>query len=66
MSTQIVEEILARLYTDTDFFELFTHDRMEALQGYDLNQAERASFNSLDLSELILAAKSYVRKRLKR
>ncbi len=66
MSAQIVEEILARLYTDIDFFESFTRSRKETLRGYDLDQAERASFDSLDISELMLATRSYGHKRSKR
>lgn len=65
MSTQKVEEILARLYSDNDYLELFMKNKNKVLSEYILTTDEIEAMLSIDTSELILATNSYNHKRSK-
>lgn len=63
MSAQAFESILARLYTDPDFRELFLAFPERALEGGLLTVEERADLLAVDRTGLVMAAHSFYRKR---
>ncbi len=63
MSAQAFEITLARLYTDTEFREAFLESAEQALKGLNLTESEKADFQKIDRTGLILAARSFHQKR---
>ena len=65
MSAREVETVLAKLYTEDAFLASFLKDAPAALAGFDLTHEEIASFMFIDRDGLILASRSFTRKREK-
>jgi hypothetical protein len=65
LSAPVFEEVLARLYSDRDFMERFVADPAGELAVYGLTVEERDDLSAIDRTGLLMAAKSYERKRSK-
>ncbi|MGE3317972.1 MAG: Os1348 family NHLP clan protein [Candidatus Berkiella sp.] len=66
MSAQSFELILARLYTDSAFRQLFLVNPECALADCDLSEEERVQFFAIDKAGLMMAAQCFLHKRKKR
>jgi len=51
MSQKAVEQIMGRMLLDREFRQLMATDMPQALAGYDLTDAEREGFKTLDLKD---------------
>lgn len=63
MSAQGFECALARLYADPDFLARFLTSPEAALADQPLTDGERADLLAIDRAGLVMAARSYDRKR---
>ena len=66
MSSPGLETFLARLYSDPDLLDRFLADPDGASRGARLSESERAAVVAIDRDGLVLAARSYARKRAMR
>jgi len=65
MSARSVETVLARLYSEPEFREAFLKAPVELLRSFDLTSDEMARLFAIDREGLVLAGRSYDRKRIK-
>ncbi len=63
MSYSIFEYTLAKLLTDTEFLDLFLGSPEQAMNGLDLSRAEKDALVKMDRGELVLASRSFQKKR---
>jgi hypothetical protein len=63
MSSPSLEAVLARLYADEAFLQIFLAEPELALAASDLSAEERAALQQIDRAGLILAARSFRAKR---
>ncbi len=64
MSAAVVEELLARLYTDASLCENFLCDAKRAIADLALTSDERRALMEMDRVGLKMAASSYAAKRM--
>ncbi len=66
MSAAVVEELLARLYTDEVLREKFLYDAERTIADLTLTDNERRAIVEMDRAGLAMAADSYAAKRRQR
>jgi hypothetical protein len=66
MSAQSFEIVLARLYTDVTFRQLFLTQPQTALANYHLTELEYADLIAIDKAGLLMASHSFAHKKDKR
>lgn len=63
MSASVIEQLLARLYTDEDFRRVFLAAPLEMALAAGLDSAEAQALAAIDRDGLAMAAHSYAHKR---
>lgn len=66
MSAQVFEIVLARLYSDSEFRQLFLREPLDAIAEYELSTDEISSLLAIDKAGLVMASNSIEHKLAKR